>query len=395
MDSITKKQILSDINSIDVESLLEFISSNDISLFEMLENGLSNAKKKSIEDYFENLATEQAKGQDKQEILNDINNGFYTSSQIQNLLNRGDISEGDLINGTSLTKELITRIKKYQKRETPFHTWKDLPELLPDRTDLFFFGQPGSGKSCILASLFLYANSKNLIIENTHNATGTRYKNQLIEELRYGILPHSTIADVQKGVNYIPFELLDSEDRIHPLTFIEMSGELLNRAYEDGEITEANLAARSILKSKNKKILFFVIDYYRHKQSDDFSMEASQASVLLTILDLLDREGTLASTDGLYIIISKSDLFPSHENKLDHGEDFLWRHYGSFLQNCLRKQEKYHNRFQTVFFPYSIGNVELKDLLTSIDTECPKNIFHAINVHAHYKNESSFWSFFK
>ena len=52
----------------------------------MLENGLSNAKKKSIEDYFENLATEQAKGQDKQEILNDINNGFYTSSQIQNLL---------------------------------------------------------------------------------------------------------------------------------------------------------------------------------------------------------------------------------------------------------------------------------------------------------------------
>lgn len=394
MDKITRQMILMDINSIDVPSLIGFIENQEIRLEEMIEHGLSADKRKEIDQHFQHQSTKKQDNNKKNETLQGINNGMYTSSEIQRMLILGEITEEDLTNHTILDPLVIQKIRNYQKRETKFYTWTDLPPLQENRTDLYFFGQPGSGKSCILGSLFVYAQRKHMMGENMHNPAGTLYRNQLIEEMNFGILPHSTISDAEQGVNYIPIDLMDPENgKVHPLNFIEMSGELFNRAYEEG-ISQETLSAKNYLNNNNKKLLFFVIDYDRHQRVQS-AAETSQLSMMSAVLEMLDNFGTLEKTDGIFIIVSKSDLFPNSQNRLDYGEKFLWEDYGMFLQNCITKQEKHHNRFQTVYFPYSIGKVELKDILTAINMECPENIFHAVNIHAHYKNNGRFWNLFK
>ena len=78
--------------------------------------------------------------------------------------------------------QLIKRIKRYTKQFHPSEN-NDLP-LLKDSTDIFFFGKSESGKSCVLASIFNYAESEGLFIDNPVAIKGINYKNLLVRELK-------------------------------------------------------------------------------------------------------------------------------------------------------------------------------------------------------------------
>jgi hypothetical protein len=276
MDRIVKQQILTAINTLTIQDLIGFVDAKDISLAEMTEAGLRGNLLQQLEQHYKSAAQiAENKEKAKQEsaakegeiltICNQIENGKYGVQTIRNLILEGKVSEQQLLKHTSLNEELINKIKNYNKRSTDFQSWQDLPPLQLNRTDLYFFGQPGSGKSCILASIFNFCDKHGMIINNTSNHEGTKYMNQLKDEISFGILPDSTAAE---GVNYIPIELRNLNDKKlkHPLNFIEMSGELFDQAYEGG-ISENNLAAKNYLNNNNQKLIFFVLDYEMHQKS--------------------------------------------------------------------------------------------------------------------------------
>lgn len=401
MDRILKQQILSTINSINVKDLIDFIKSGDPTnptLKEMIDAGLKSPAIKDIEDSIRfakeieaNIAKAKAEASAKENDIitfcRRIENQEFNVLEIKNLLLEGRISEQQLIQHTSLNSDLIRKIKSYQKITTDFHSWKDLPPLQPNRTDLYFFGQPGSGKSCILASIFYYLNEKGMIIENTTNKVGTKYRQQLIDEISYGILPDSTAAE---GVNYIPIELrnINHKNTKHPLNFIEMSGELFNKAYEDG-IDESNLAAKDYLNNKNQKLIFFVLDYDLHQKSALGLSGPSQASKMQSILSFLDNMGALEKTDGIYIVLSKCDLFPSGVDRTQHAKQFVEKNYRNFIENCKDIKEKYRKKFKVIGYPYSIGDVKFQNLLTDFDDSSPSFICDAIIQHT-FSSKKSF-----
>jgi hypothetical protein len=391
--SSSKDLFYFNINNHDIEILVSKIQSgnDDYTLDKMLDNGLLPARAQSVrarileldaEEESQKREEEEKKRREEEEKRQEKINGErkqqvinYCNEIADNRKSLLDI-KSDVINGkitleqmsdnlpdTRLTQEIVNKIKYFiqNKKSVEFYLWNNLPPLLPNRTDIYFFGQPASGKSCILANMFSYINKKGLIIENTHSLIGTHYKNTIQHEYDLGFLPERTDAS-SDGVNYIPFELLDPENLKdqHPLNFIEMSGELFDNASMGG-VSDNNLNAKNYLNNSNRKLLFFVVDYDHHVQ-DLINPDGNtpQGSKMLNVLALLDQFGTFKHTDGIYLLVSKADLFPYGVDSTEFASDFLHENYMAFIRNCINIKQKYKGEFQITIYPYSIGNLSLK-----------------------------------
>jgi len=398
MDKIVKKQILQEINALEVSDLLELIQSNDIRLEEMVDSGLERVKLHAVQKQLNQansggqsngVATQDANEELKTLCLA-IEKGEYDVLDIRNFLLNGVITSDHLKEHTSMTDDIIERINYYQKRETDFMDWKDLPPLQLDRTDVYFLGQPGSGKSCVLGSLFYYFDKNGILAENMHNQIGTIYRNQLKEEFGYGILPDSTAVD---GVNYMPIELRNLKDTElrHPLNFVEMSGEIFDTAYESG-IESIHPKVKEYLSNKNRKILFFIIDYDLHKKSEKMSFGAGQASKLTSVLEILDNYGTLSKVDSIYVLVTKSDLFPIDRDKVEYANEFINQYYLNFVNNLKDKKQKYLNKnsFKITVYPFTIGLVKYRNMLVTIDNSGAEYVTKAIQKHAFVAKKSGF-----
>jgi len=371
------------INNHDIEILISKIQSGntDYTLDKMIDNGLFADRAQAVRERLISIDSEELKRKREEEerIIQEEKN-VVRKQQIINFCNQiADNQKGleeikiSILNGvvsldemaqnlseSRLSPEIFNKIGYYisGKKQVDFYLWKDLPPLLSDRTDIYFFGQPASGKSCILANMFSYIDKQGLIIENTHSLVGTQYKNTIQYEYDLGYLPERTAAS-SDGVNYITFELTDpvNQEHKHPLNFIEMSGELFDQASMGG-VSDNNLNAKNYLNNKNRKLLFFVVDYDRHVQNTlNPDGNTPQGAKMLTILSLLDQFGTFKQTDGIYILVSKADLFPVGVDPVQYAGDFLNSNYMAFINNCKNIKQKYKSEFEIKAYPYSIGNL--------------------------------------
>jgi hypothetical protein len=233
-----------------------------------------------------------------------------------------------------------------------------------------------------------------MIIDNVHNLKGTIYRNQLVDEFSYGILPDSTAVD---GVNYIPIELQNNSQefkgRKHPLNFIEMSGELFDKTYKGG-ISIDSIAAKDYLNNTNRKLLYFILDYHQYEKSKTVAMGASQSNKLQAVLALLDQYGTLEHTDGIYIVVTKSDLFPYGVNQKEYAANFVKENFKGLITNCKNLQEKYRDRFKIIVYPFSIGDVRFQNMLVNINPESPEMVVEDIIQHSFMTTNSIKRKFF-
>jgi hypothetical protein len=358
------------------DHLAEVIRSGTYTLDEMIEAGLPTTKVMEVQKLLKQTTAIRAEHFDVRQLCQQIDTDQIHVTKIKEHLLRGQITDDDLRSYANLHDDIIKKIRDYMPVEPNFYKWSDQMPLQTPRTDVYFFGQPGSGKSCILASIFKHLDDKASMVNETYNLTGEQYKNQLIAGVESGVLPASTIRD---GVNYISMKLLNSADhrRKHPLNFIEMSGEMFNDAYQGG-ISDQNLAAKEYLDNDNRKLIFFVIDYDQHKNYSGVSSGPSQNHKFQTILDLLDQFGVLDQTDGIYILVSKADLFPSGVNPVDFAEDFIKTKYRNLVTNLNQKAQSKGNIFVPEVYPYSIGKIRFKGLLVDVNPVSPEHIVEAI-----------------
>jgi len=394
MDKRVKLSILLTINNMKLNDLVDFVKSGDISLEEMIDNGLNPLLVSQIEEHFKKESERIVTEEDMIKSCQQIENGEVNAIKVREMLLSGAVTEALLLKHTSLSQDMISRIRNYQKQQTPFVEWKDLPPLKSGYTDLYFLGQPGSGKSCILASIFYYLSQNGMIINNVHNLKGTIYQNQLVDEFSYGILPDSTAVD---GVNYIPIELQNNSEefngRKHPLNFIEMSGELFDKTYKGG-ISIDSIAAKSYLNNTNRKLLYFILDYHQYEKSKTVAMGTSQSNKLQAVLALLDQYGTLEHTDGIYIVVTKSDLFPYGVNQKEYAANFVKDNFKGLITNCKNLQEKYRNKFKIIVYPFSIGDVRFQNMLVNINPESPEMVVEDIIQHSFMTTTSKLKKYF-
>ena len=287
---------------------------------------------------------------------------YYSSSQLENLLNENKIIEEDLIDKGIFTKKALRAFLNPPKFNSKVLEWNDLPPLPDNHTDVYFFGIPRSGKSSVLAGLFHYAEKKGLITPNTSSKEGITYYNILKESVNKEYVIPSTPTD---SVNYITAKLT-YDNKQYPMSIIEISGEYFKDTYRKGDLdtNENTIGANGYLQNENSKIIFLVIDYAADNEGQvDETMGdiiATQQDLLMNILLMLEDDGTLEKTVTIQIIVTKTDKMDLNNGSVnEQTEDYINTNYLNLINNIKILNNKYDinkvREHKAIVLPFSLG----------------------------------------
>lgn len=266
----------------------------------------------------------------------------YTSEQIGEALNKKELLEEDL-QGV-MSEEEIREL--FPCTVTPdFMRWTDLPDLILNRTDIFVLGVPGSGKSMLMAGMIYYASINGHLDYLIHNKVGAKYLNQLKDVVKNGCLIAGT---AHERLQYMACDFVDDESDKHPLTFIEMSGEVFKQFYNGEKIPEILL---NYFQSENNKVITLVVDYTEENKRN--ISDADQSTQLSFALKILEENGALARTEAINIVVTKWDL--AQKNRVESPGQFLKEHgYLQLERQCATYAQQYGLDFS--FETFSLGS---------------------------------------
>jgi hypothetical protein len=318
----------------------------------------------------------------KQSLLENLkkNPNSCTPGMIQRYLQNDTITEYDLIS-CGIPQSIINRLNNVV---TPRLQLGETASSIPDGyTEVYFWGIPGSGKTCALAATLSIAEKLGYL----DIATGpgydymTRLKNIFIKE--NAILPPPSPVE---ATQYLPFVLKKGNDKPRSISLIELSGEIFQCFFRKN----ANLSLQSqqhedtfnslirFLKGRNRKIHFFFIDFEKENDTDiDGYTQGDYLSAASTFFknnDVFDK-----STDAIYIVITKSDLMPNvstYQEKVEYAKRHLQTNNFSAFINTLKDRCKQHsiNAGKLTVEPFSLGKVYFQQICDFDQTSATKII---------------------
>lgn len=355
------------------------------------------------EDYFgfdtESLVKRIKNIQSDKTVLDPAEETYKT---IVEYFNRGKINHSDLINmiksdknvlGSSVINRLLEDatleyddfeeigigrdfIQHLVNKERPqkFSIPKKLDKINKRSTEVYFWGIPSSGKSCALGAILSVAWSgrvaKSMKQDNDCQGYGymTRLRQLFASDSSVCTLPESTsiYSTYEMG-----FDLTDENDSTHPLTCIDLAGELVRCMYKsdaqesmsDDEVEALDTLTRVLIdnRTKNRKIHFFVLEY----GADDRKYEGLTQSVYLDgALRYIERTGIFKDdTDAIYMMITKVDKANASKGQLQGIlKEYIQRCYGGFYNGLVKicKDCEINNGIVEIV-PFSLGQVCFQD----------------------------------
>ncbi|MDR2027375.1 MAG: hypothetical protein LBQ01_07445 [Prevotellaceae bacterium] len=320
----------------------------------------------------------------RQDILTKIslNANSFTPGMISSFLSEGTVTKDDLIN-CGIPGEIVDRMENIV---SPALSLGEIPRSIPDGyTEVYFWGIPGSGKTCALAAILNTAERKGYL----EIAVGpgydymTRLKNIFITQ--YGVLPSASPVETTQ---YLPFVLKRGKDKPRSISLIELSGEIFQCFYnksaglpfstQSHENTFNNLM--NFLKSKNRKIHFFFIDYEKENNVD--INNHTQSDYLQAAATFFKNNDVFSkATDAIYIVITKSDLMPAKNmtERVAFSKQYLQNNNFTAFLNSLKERCKQHsiNGGKLTVEPFSLGKVYFQQIC-SIDREDSERIINIL-----------------
>lgn len=237
-------------------------------------------------------------------------------------------------------------------------------------TEVYFWGIPSSGKSCALGAILSSANSGKVAIsmDQDNNCQGYGYMKRLANLFKsngsVGTLP---IGNAISATYEMGFVLEDEERKEHPITCVDLAGELIRCMYKHdageiltGEEESVLKTLTSILidnRTNNRKIHFFVIEY----GAEDREYEGlPQKDYLEAAVAYIKRTGIFKKdTDGLYLLITKVDKAKATGKELQEKlRTYISENYQGFY-NGLKKIciDNEINRGNVEIQPFTLGTV--------------------------------------
>ncbi len=397
MDPHKKNIALQNCNQIGIDDLIKFIDTNAITLQEFVQAGLSTnnveelqARVKKVENdrsketerlEKERIEEEQKRNlqEGKKQLTDQILMKQVGAEKIKRAIESDFISFNDL-EAAGLNKTTLNSLKHFcnTKSVTKRTTIDELPAMEEGRTDLYFVGVPGSGKSTMLAGLLKTANDKGKLMPDTYNNAGSIYQTNLITDLNRGVLPNATIAG---SYNYVALSLKDDNGKKHPFNIVEIPGENYVNIFNNAEVE----GILKYINNSNKKILVFVIDALAHDTNYSESPSPLDQNLAYTnILQMFKTNGILEKTDAIYLVANKFDTiienYYAHDNRPngDRAEEFLNKNFFNFIENCKMAREETRNQFKIKTLPFSIGNVVYNNIIENFNTDFSESLINLI-----------------
>jgi hypothetical protein len=384
MNAVEKKQVLLICNTLSIKEILDLINEEGFTLDEFTNAGLNASKVDSIKKEFEKIDNTK-KIESKQDELNKqkavhldrILKKQIFAYEIEELIDERAISFEDISNiGVSL--KIVNALKYYcsKVKATKSYTIDQLPKMEEGRTDIYFIGLPGSGKSTMIAGLLHVANRTGVLLPDPYNSAGLSFQTDLIQDLNRGVLPARTDLG---SYNYIAASFNDSNNQSHPLNIVDVPGELYEKIQDNAEVGKF----LEYINNDNKKILVFVIDSLAHHKNESIS-RFDQSVVFPNILQVFNVNGVLEQTDAIYLVVNKFDAIKelkyalSNKQNGDIALEFLNDEFLNLKNNCINAVDGARNSVKIKVIPFSIGNLSYGSILEIVDRDFPKTLLDQI-----------------
>lgn len=295
--------------------------------------------------------------------LSDDHN-LLSSGVVKRLINQGIILTSDLLN-LGIEKAFIQRMFKGDSAIT-FRTPEKLDRIHKQSTEIYFWGIPSSGKSCALGAILSVAASGRIAksMDPDTSSQGYGYMTKLIDLFQNGEIGTLLEGTPVDSFYEMGFDLVDKENRIHPITCIDMAGELMRCMYKenagdpmsDSDIEMLDTMTKVLIdnRSTNRKMHVFVIEY----GAEDRKYEGLPQKVYLegAVSYIKDTGIFKKDTDAIYIMITKADKAknnsPSFFNQ--YINDKYLRFFNGLEQIC---KDNEINKGHVEKLAFSLGDV--------------------------------------
>jgi hypothetical protein len=338
----------------DEEKLREYISK--------FPNGKHVQEAKDKIDMFEEKR--QLAKKEKEKIIYKLKNdpNSYDPSMILDYLSKRTLTENDL-KQCGIPEHIIDMLENINQ---PNLTLGDIPKTLPSGfTEIYFWGIPGSGKTCALGAILGTADNKGYLEYDQSPAYD--YMTKLINMFNNGstsILPPHTTFEVTQ---YLPFVLRKSSNNPRSIQLIELSGEIFQCFYHviaglpfpSAEHAKTFETLKIFLSSQNHKIHFFFIDYSFKNEKDVFGY--TQKDYLSAASSYFKQNQIFRDTTiAIYVVVTKSDLMHCEKGiRLSRAIEFLSNNNFKSFMNTLESKciENHINAQKLLVETFSLGKV--------------------------------------
>ncbi|MBE0574155.1 hypothetical protein IH575_04605 [Candidatus Dojkabacteria bacterium] len=353
--------------------------SNEISLIDWISNNPNNKYLQKAKDKVKFLQDERDKiKSQKQGILDNIrrNPNTYPPNDIKGFLRNATFTEQDL-RDCGIPQSAINNLDKIK---APTLNLGATPDSIPEGyTEVYFWGYKGSGKTCALGAILQMAEKKGYL--NIAAGPGNRYATQLKnifsdDGAANDFLPAPSPVETTQ---YLPFTLKKpNESKIRSVSLIELSGEVFlcfahkiaNQPFPTQSHENTFNSLSNFLKSDNRKVHFFFIDFDRENKPDDDGMK--QSDYLAAASTYFKNNKVFGkTTDAIYVVLTKSDLMLddsgnpiSKDKRIEYAKKHLSGHnYLAFVNTLKDICKKYSiNGGKLTVEPFSLGKVFFRDI---------------------------------
>ena len=309
-NNIINTLLLDEIMGVDAETLV-----SQISQFQTDQSLTPAQKDNNIIDTIERFLNDKKITKDEflKKIAEDHN--LLNAGIVKRLINKGTISVADLL-GISIDRLFIQKMFNGESAQS-FATPEKLEKINKQSTEVYFWGIPSSGKSCALGAILSVAASGRVArsMDPDTESQGYGYMMKLINLFQngeVGTLMEGTSVD---SFYEMGFDLVDNENKIHPITCIDMAGELMRCMFKANagdpmsETDEAMLDTMTKVlidnRSTNRKMHIFVIEYGAENRLYE---GLPQRVYLEGAVSYIKNTGIFRKdTDAIYIMITKAD----------------------------------------------------------------------------------------
>lgn len=286
-------------------------------------------------------------------------------------------------------------------------------------TDVYLFGTPGTGKTCLLMGL-TGANGSGYTINMKTN--GGPYAAALQQYVAEGITPGRTFG---KFVTTISGEVEEKDKRgkviDHRINFVEMSGEeFALRIADNKDVSLANMGtgATNLLQNNNKKVFFIIVDATKQKVKVEYLEDVrdadgnligqnirkryvSQLDIMnkfVSLFNIDENQDIMSKVDAIHFVVTKADMLGEGTERLSKARELLLSIYQGpveGLKSYCRKTKRinYSTNYKPQVFTFSLGRFYLGDVFSFDRTETLK-IIDTIRLVTSGVKEKSWWNKF-
>ena len=301
-------------------------------------------------------------------IINGLrkNKNAYSAEEIQRYVGDKTVTESEIAD--VLGTEWVERIMAYfRPNDLPIYDYQQ--ELVKGRTEVYFWGTPASGKTCTLGAVFSRAYSQGVLQPKGGAVDYLDALKNIFKKSGVSKLPNSTsntcIYDMQ-------VDIIDAKRRKHPVVMIDLAGEIFKCIYYDslGRLNEDDERKKILdttfsylTNKKNKKIMFFVVEYDGHDRVWNDNTNLTMSDYLDRCAHYLDDKKIISSSvNGVYVLVTKADMIDcEYKDQGAKAKEYVEEHFKGFWETL--KDICGHSGVRDLkIIPFSIGNVVAKQL---------------------------------